>query len=763
MKRILFTAACMMMVSGMGWGQTNPTAQSLPYLQDFSALAHSSTTYPDGWQGWSLATSSSTSFRVTAPTADEILRASSSASTTATGVHNYNGKIGILGGGSTTTDPALCLALTTSGLSNIAARFDIMTIRNPYNGTTNTRINQVDLQYRVGASGDFTSVRGLANGIYESNTTTQTGSGVTTPQNLQTVTLSLPSACDDNATVQLCWAHRDVSGSGSRPSFAVDNIIVGTGPVVTAHPSNQTVCIGNEASFSSSASGGPTPAVRWQLSTNGGADWDDLIGETSTTLSFTATLSVSGNQYRSIFTNTFGSDTTGGATLTVNSIPATPGAITGSTGVNVGATGVSYSIDPVAGTTSYAWSVPADALVASGQGSTSIAVDWGSTSGDVGVTATNTCGTSSGSSLAVTVTQILGTISGTVSRAGGNGLANVIVKLLDNAMLPITDVATDATGTYIFGDLAVADYNIMVVEPLGYLADANPKPAVVATTTPVDVDFTLTQVVVSNNAQKRPYWKHQFDAHIKGRGRYDETAAQLQSYIDAVQQHYTPHFDIFASALTFVDWQDALSKDRDLPPYIDKAMQELAALVLNMASLKLGQYTTVTDDGRTAGEVLTYVSLLFTDPDVTRRDYDKVRHLAKKVNDQKRINASEVPPSSLLYKNTGGFDWMFGVPEDFALHANYPNPFNTKTVIEFRIPSLDLPAPTLSGPAGQAGFVTLKVFDLLGREVATLVNENKEPGSYRVEFDAGQLASGVYFYRLIAGDFVQTKKLMLLR
>ncbi len=90
-------------------------------------------------------------------------------------------------------------------------------------------------------------------------------------------------------------------------------------------------------------------------------------------------------------------------------------------------------------------------------------------------------------------------------------------------------------------------------------------------------------------------------------------------------------------------------------------------------------------------------------------------------------------------------------PLSYALGQNYPNPFNPSTKIGYRVQG--------SG----YGVVTLKVYDIIGREVATLVNEKKAPGMYEVTFDGSGLASGVYFYRLEAGTFVQTKKLLLLR
>jgi hypothetical protein len=83
----------------------------------------------------------------------------------------------------------------------------------------------------------------------------------------------------------------------------------------------------------------------------------------------------------------------------------------------------------------------------------------------------------------------------------------------------------------------------------------------------------------------------------------------------------------------------------------------------------------------------------------------------------------------------------------YQLAQNYPNPFNPATNFEFRIAKLE--------------WVTLKVFDVLGREISTLVNEERQAGIYRVTWDASKLPSGVYFYRLRAGDFVETKKMVL--
>jgi hypothetical protein len=213
------------------FAQTQPVPQSLPYQQSFDALPHSSTAYPAGWQGWALSGSPSGNFNTTAPASDKALIANGSASGTTNGAYNYNGKLGFLNSGS--VDNSLVLALNTSGQLNIALQYDVMTLRNPYDGGSNTRINEVSLQYRIGSTGDFTNIAGT---LYQNNTVTQTGSGITIPQNLVNISVTLPADCNNQALVQLRWVNRQIGGAGSRPSFAVDNIIAvaGSGGDTTA-------------------------------------------------------------------------------------------------------------------------------------------------------------------------------------------------------------------------------------------------------------------------------------------------------------------------------------------------------------------------------------------------------------------------------------------------------------------------------------------------------------------------------------------------
>lgn len=92
---------------------------------------------------------------------------------------------------------------------------------------------------------------------------------------------------------------------------------------------------------------------------------------------------------------------------------------------------------------------------------------------------------------------------------------------------------------------------------------------------------------------------------------------------------------------------------------------------------------------------------------------------------------------------------IIGTPSKYALSQNYPNPFNPSTSISYEIPT--------------SNFVSLKIYDMMGKEVASLVSGNQEAGFYTVKFDASKLSSGIYFYKLQANDFTATKKLMLLK
>ncbi len=271
MKSIVLLFSCFSLNLST-YGQSSPATQSLPYSQNFSTHVASSAVYPAGWQGWTLAASDSLVFSTTGPSANSALIGSSTAAITTGGVHNYNQKIGILP--SVSVNPGLCLALNTTGNSNVQVNFDVMTIRNPFNGSTQTRISGIDLQYQVGSiAGAWISVSGLTDGVYQNNTTTQT-TAITTPQNSQPKSLTLPAVCNNQSIVYIRWVARIISGSGTdRPSFAVDNLVICTITTPTISISGPgAFCSGQTATYTAViTNGGTAPTYQWKKNgTNAG-------------------------------------------------------------------------------------------------------------------------------------------------------------------------------------------------------------------------------------------------------------------------------------------------------------------------------------------------------------------------------------------------------------------------------------------------------------------------------------------------------------
>jgi Secretion system C-terminal sorting domain len=113
-----------------------------------------------------------------------------------------------------------------------------------------------------------------------------------------------------------------------------------------------------------------------------------------------------------------------------------------------------------------------------------------------------------------------------------------------------------------------------------------------------------------------------------------------------------------------------------------------------------------------------------------------------------------VGDSGIILKTTNGgvltaINTSPVLPDQIELFQNYPNPFNPTTTIRYVIP--------------KESFVTIKVYNLLGKEIATLVNDKKSAGSYSVDFNTNNFASGIYFYKLLSGTYTATKKMVILK
>jgi hypothetical protein len=339
-----------------------------------------------------------------------------------------------------------------------------------------------------------------------------------------------------------------------------------------------------------------------------------------------------------------------------------------------------------------------------------------------------------------------GDIVGTVM-VDGSGLAGVTMTLLDAEGLPVPSfdpVVTDASGFYSFVGLTAGLYQVSITEPLGYVADVASRSTTLDAGDTDTLDFSMAEFIATNDARSKGYWKHQFNVYVSGKGSAQETAADLTEYIATVHSNYTPHYDIFAGAVSFLDWQGLLSV-RGNSGMLEKAKEQLAATVLNIVSLKVGQYLVATSDGRTVGDVLTYVSDLIVDG-LPMND-ELAKNLAEMVNTQQIIAAGIVPEGGVLYRIAGPA--TAGIPDTYGLMQNYPNPFNPVTTIMYQLP--------------EESYVNLSVYDLLGRTVKVLVDGVETAGVKSVNLNGSDLSSGSYFYRLKAGDFTETRRLMLIK
>ncbi len=133
--------------------------------------------------------------------------------------------------------------------------------------------------------------------------------------------------------------------------------------------------------------------------------------------------------------------------------------------------------------------------------------------------------------------------------------------------------------------------------------------------------------------------------------------------------------------------------------------------------------------------------------------YSKTIQNVSAVNDQATVLNVKLQPI------INGISGINNQPQEFRLYQNYPNPFNPSTTINFEIPL----SRGVSGEAGRGVFTSLKIYDVLGNEIAVLVNSKLTPGTYEYQWDASNYPSGVYFYKLSAGDYTAVNKMILIK
>ncbi|MCK4428149.1 MAG: T9SS type A sorting domain-containing protein, partial [candidate division Zixibacteria bacterium] len=356
-----------------------------------------------------------------------------------------------------------------------------------------------------------------------------------------------------------------------------------------------------------------------------------------------------------------------------------------------------------------------------------------------------------------------GSVSGAVSDSLG-GVLGVTVDLFDSTGSLAEFTYTDVSGFFEFDSVDPGDYTVSIVTPLGYVADFESRPVTVTMNADSVVNFTLHRLEMVPSQRSMGYWKHQVNVHLSGKGHAQESQTDMSNYMSLIEEHFN---DNLANSITIFEVPQPATQTDSLEALKDlltvkgnagmnaKARQQLMALLLNVVSLKLDQTASISEDSANVSQAITYSNQVITDSDPTNDEIAK--DIADQINNGVLVASGIIPLTTpdIIYKGTEDqIAQTPSRPKQFSLEQNYPNPFNPACNIEYALPT-DCQ-------------VTLSIYNILGQKVRVLVDEYQSTGNKSVTWDGkddqGQeVTSGVYFYRIQAGDFVQSKKMVLIK
>jgi hypothetical protein len=317
----------------------------------------------------------------------------------------------------------------------------------------------------------------------------------------------------------------------------------------------------------------------------------------------------------------------------------------------------------------------------------------------------------------------------------------------------LVSTTTDEFGYYTTG-LDPGDYTVSVVTPLGFTIASEESLVTVIPEESTTVDFILGCQANPPAPRKTAFWKHQLGVALRGYGFSDIDGPTMCGYLDQIVMHFNANRMnpvVVYEPPPSGECDDKLQVAKDLfnlkgkLTEFDKARSQFMALLFNVASGKLNLWDPISVDNVKVSKAVTFIDILLQDGDESNDMM--ARKIARDINHGVLIGAGLVPASlpDIQYAPSN-FKW--------DLAQNYPNPFNPTTTIRYEVKD--------------AVHVQLKIYDVAGRLVRTLVDETRKPDRYKIVWNGvndrgGNVATGVYFYRLEAGSFVSTKKMVLLK
>jgi parallel beta-helix repeat protein len=354
-------------------------------------------------------------------------------------------------------------------------------------------------------------------------------------------------------------------------------------------------------------------------------------------------------------------------------------------------------------------------------------------------------------------------VSGTLVSDCGGPVAGVPVNLAFGTSY--LSQVTDSNGAFLFPDLPrqTEPGEISIIAPLG-LSPVSPVDGHIAVDMSDDSQtaFTLECLDAVSTARGLGYWKHQARVYTRGKGNAHETEADMTTLLpQAIFNHFHENElnGIAVMGITYI-MPDGVAIPIDLATIentltvnqggtmLQRAKQHYLALLLNLASEKLQTYSVVSEDGLTASQALQDVASMINDGNPANDG--QAKDIGNMINEGEMVPAGMISDewSTIFYRPPSA-----EVGLEFALEQNRPNPFNPVTTIAFHLP--------------EASGYDLFIYSVSGRLV------RQESGNGQVGWNqwtwqgrdnlGGEVASGVYYYRLHAKDFVETRKMTLVR
>jgi hypothetical protein len=313
------------------------------------------------------------------------------------------------------------------------------------------------------------------------------------------------------------------------------------------------------------------------------------------------------------------------------------------------------------------------------------------------------------------------------------------VDVFDSLGTMVGTAVTDESGQYSIGDLpSSATYTVTVVTPLGYQSGNDDLQTAISCGGTADADFAMDCVTIVANPRSQGFWKHQVGVATGGPGQAEIDGSTLCSYLDLIESHFNANginqvivYEPPASGLC----SDKLDVAKDLlnlrgsAEMTQRARQQLMALLLNVASGKIGLLQPVSADDATVSQAITYCDRLI---DGSPSGHETAKTIADLINNNQMVPEGAIPPDTeyIPYRHEVPI-----APAAFALDQNVPNPFSPLTVVRF---TLSRDAPYELSIFSAAGQRVRRFEGVAGSGVGAIAWDGRNENGARV-------APGVYF------------------